>query len=107
MLPWSDLSVKSHESKNNNWDEYYVDHNVGVISMESAILDIKVLEGKAWIRELKHILLWLDDLDGFFSLLVGGRADLSAPLLWFIIGRHSYMFKKRFIIIDVSEISTY
>ena len=56
------------EPKQRHYDyryEYDVDQNVRLIKVESAVLDVKVLEGEAGVRELEDVFLGYDCLVSF------------------------------------------
>jgi len=62
-----------------------MDQNIGLIKMKSTVLDVKVLEGEAGVRELEHVFLRYDSLISFaFFLHFGGR--FASAGLWFSRG---------------------
>ena len=71
-----------------------MDQYIGLIEMESTILDVKVLEGEAGVRELEHVFLRYDSLISFAVFLhIGGR--FASAGLWFS-RLHLISFRKLF-----------
>ena len=56
------LRYKSKERIHYDWDEYDVDQNISLILVESAVLDVEVLEGEARVRELEDVWLRCDNM---------------------------------------------
>ena len=54
--------------------------NIGLIKMKSTVLDVKVLEGEAGVRELEHVFLGYDCLISFAVINNIGRLFASASM---------------------------
>ena len=53
-----------------------MDKYIGLVEMESTVLDVKVFEGEAGVRELEHIFLGYDNLLSF-AISINIRSNFS------------------------------